>query len=315
MNSKRQTIWLVSMLSLMVVLSAYYLFTEDVGNVEVTGTTPKEMTISAGQTDAMHPTATDTNAGPRGEQKPGQKPEVKPEQKPEVKPEQKPEIKPEQKPEIKPEQKPEVKPEQKPEMKPEQKPEMKPEQKPEMKPEQKPEMKPEQKPMKPEQKPEGKPEQKPGKGDKSTSTGADIAAQPVSKNETDAKVLQQVQAQAHAQSGNDYFVNLQLKRNEEMAKKAEQLLTIIADPKQTTEAAVKAQEELRKIEDMEAKVTNLEESLTKDFPQAVVTQDSSKWKVTVQASKLEKSQALSIIDKTIKELSIGPDSVSVQMIP
>ncbi|SDR88954.1 stage III sporulation protein AH [Paenibacillaceae bacterium GAS479] len=31
MNSKRQTIWLVSMLSLMVVLSAYYLFTEDTG--------------------------------------------------------------------------------------------------------------------------------------------------------------------------------------------------------------------------------------------------------------------------------------------
>ncbi|ALS28406.1 SpoIIIAH-like family protein [Paenibacillus cisolokensis] len=30
MNSKKQTVWLVSMLSLMVVLSAYYLFTEDV---------------------------------------------------------------------------------------------------------------------------------------------------------------------------------------------------------------------------------------------------------------------------------------------
>lgn len=30
MNTKRQTVWLVSMLSLMVVLSAYYLFTEDV---------------------------------------------------------------------------------------------------------------------------------------------------------------------------------------------------------------------------------------------------------------------------------------------
>ncbi|MDO3677043.1 SpoIIIAH-like family protein [Paenibacillus ehimensis] len=307
MNSKRQTIWLVSMLSLMVVLSAYYLFTEDVGNVEVTGTTPKEMTINAGQTDAMHPAATDANAGPRGEQKPGQKPEMKPEQKPEVKPEQKPE----QKPEMKPEQKPEVKPEQKPEVKPEQKPEVKPEPKPEGKPEQKPE-------GKPEQKPEGKPEQKPGKGDKSSSTGAEtssIAAQPVSKNETDAKVLQQVQAQAHAQSGSDYFTNLQLKRDEENAKKAEQLLTIISDTKQTAEAAVKAQEELRKIEDMEAKVTNLEESLTKDFPQAVVTQDANKWKVTVQASKLEKSQALSIIDKTIKELNVGPDSVSVQMVP
>lgn len=32
MNTKRQTIWLVSMLSLMVVLSAYYLFTNDIGD-------------------------------------------------------------------------------------------------------------------------------------------------------------------------------------------------------------------------------------------------------------------------------------------
>lgn len=35
MNNKRQTIWLVSMLSLMVVLSAYYLFTEDSGTSTV----------------------------------------------------------------------------------------------------------------------------------------------------------------------------------------------------------------------------------------------------------------------------------------
>ena len=31
MNNKRQTIWLVSMLSLMVILSAYYLFTDESG--------------------------------------------------------------------------------------------------------------------------------------------------------------------------------------------------------------------------------------------------------------------------------------------
>ncbi|MFC4777461.1 SpoIIIAH-like family protein [Paenibacillus sp. GCM10023252] len=35
MNTKRQTIWLVSMLSLMVILSAYYLFTEDVNAPDV----------------------------------------------------------------------------------------------------------------------------------------------------------------------------------------------------------------------------------------------------------------------------------------
>lgn len=33
MNNKRQTVWLVSMLSLMVILSAYYLFTEDSGPI------------------------------------------------------------------------------------------------------------------------------------------------------------------------------------------------------------------------------------------------------------------------------------------
>ncbi|MFC6332383.1 SpoIIIAH-like family protein [Paenibacillus septentrionalis] len=32
MNTKRQTIWLVSMLSLMVILSAYYLFTQDINS-------------------------------------------------------------------------------------------------------------------------------------------------------------------------------------------------------------------------------------------------------------------------------------------
>ncbi|WP_424766167.1 SpoIIIAH-like family protein [Paenibacillus sp. sgz302251] len=35
MNTKRQTVWLVSMLSLMVVLSAYYLFTQDVDSPNV----------------------------------------------------------------------------------------------------------------------------------------------------------------------------------------------------------------------------------------------------------------------------------------
>lgn len=34
MNTKRQTIWLVSMLSLMVVLSAYYLFTQDMDDTD-----------------------------------------------------------------------------------------------------------------------------------------------------------------------------------------------------------------------------------------------------------------------------------------
>jgi stage III sporulation protein AH len=56
-NSKRQTVWLVSMLSLMVVLSAYYLFTEDVSELNMAdGLNGKEITMNSielnGQTGA-----------------------------------------------------------------------------------------------------------------------------------------------------------------------------------------------------------------------------------------------------------------------
>jgi stage III sporulation protein AH len=55
MNAKRQTIWLVSMLSLMVVLSAYYLFTEDVNKLDLkavdTNQSSPEVKIDMSQID------------------------------------------------------------------------------------------------------------------------------------------------------------------------------------------------------------------------------------------------------------------------
>jgi stage III sporulation protein AH len=55
MNAKRQTIWLVSMLSLMVVLSAYYLFTEDVNKIDLaavdTAEQPQQIKIDMSQID------------------------------------------------------------------------------------------------------------------------------------------------------------------------------------------------------------------------------------------------------------------------
>ncbi|SFE93201.1 stage III sporulation protein AH [Paenibacillus algorifonticola] len=53
MNTKRQTIWLVSMLSLMVVLSAYYLFTQDASSPELlTDNSQLEQTVGQGATEA-----------------------------------------------------------------------------------------------------------------------------------------------------------------------------------------------------------------------------------------------------------------------
>ncbi|SFB20192.1 stage III sporulation protein AH [Cohnella sp. OV330] len=52
MNNKRQTIWLVSMLSLMVILSSYYLFTEDVTQPDRTAQEQQMVTDATGVTGA-----------------------------------------------------------------------------------------------------------------------------------------------------------------------------------------------------------------------------------------------------------------------
>ncbi|UUZ79562.1 SpoIIIAH-like family protein [Paenibacillus sp. P26] len=308
MNNKRQTIWLVSMLSLMVVLSAYYLFTEDVDKLDFNakGAVPKEVTISAGELDSHPNTGTGAAAqtGAATDAKPGTKPEAQPDTRSEGKTETKSEGKTEGKSEGKSESKPDSRSEGKTETKQE---------------------------GKSEGKPEGKSDGKtspstdtskqttPSADPKASSTKTDTpsSAQPVSKaasdSSADAKVLEKMQSKAT--SGTDYFVGLQMKRNEDMSKQVEQYITILADTTQTKEAAAKAEADMRKLQDLETKMTNLEETLMKDYHQAVVTQDSGKYKVTVQANKLEKSQALSIADLTMKELGIGPESISIQYLP
>jgi len=55
MNNKRQTIWLVSMLSLMVILSAYYLFTEDAPSQKQASGDNASLTEDAGQVSSADP--------------------------------------------------------------------------------------------------------------------------------------------------------------------------------------------------------------------------------------------------------------------
>ncbi|MFE5322902.1 SpoIIIAH-like family protein [Paenibacillus sp. NPDC056579] len=255
MNSKRQTIWLVSMLSLMVVLSAYYLFTEDVNKLDfnATGTaepTAKEIVVNTNDLNAAKqaPAADAQGSAQTGTAAPDAK------QAPAA-----------------------AKPEQK------------------------------ESSVKTDTPSDAKAKQDTQAKDQATSKANDQISP------ADAKVLQQVSAQAT--SGTDYFINLGLKRNEEMAKQTEQWMTILSDTKQTPEAAANAAAELKKIQDNEAKVTNLEDILLKDFPQAVVTQEASKWRVTVQSNKLEKSQAVTIVEKVMEEMNIGPDKIIVQYIP
>lgn len=68
MNTKRQTIWLVSMLSLMVVLSAYYLFTQDkdASNVLTEGSETQQTEGSTEAGTGGQIVATETDSGETG---------------------------------------------------------------------------------------------------------------------------------------------------------------------------------------------------------------------------------------------------------
>ena len=256
MNAKRQTVWLVSMLSLMVVLSAYYLFTEDVNKVDLTSSqdlTSKEIKVDTQETAAAPsgqtaPATNSTGAGDKASadasQSSGSSASAQQQGAQQADPAGKETAQASQQ-----------------------------------------------------------------------AAGADKQAAQSSGTDslTDQQILQKVASQAT--SGSDYFASMAMKRDEEISKKTEQLLSIIGDSKQNTDAVAKAYDEMRKIEDQEAKVTSLEDSLAKDYSNAIVMQDNDKWKVTVQSQKLEKSQAASILDQVMNELNVGPDKVSVQYMP
>lgn len=223
MNNKRQTIWLVSMLSLMVVLSAYYLFTDDVKNFNpgLETKVSKEVKIDSQTMAASGKQANDANK--KAEDAAGNQTKIQ-----------------------------------------------------------------------------------------SKQQSDQQANNQKKQGESDAEILKKMSAQV--KSGSDYFTNLQMKRTEDLSRQTERLYKIITDSKQNNEAVNKAYEDLRKIEDKEAKVTNLEELLMKDYSNALVMDEGEKWKVVVQAKNMEKSEAVSIVDLVMKDMNVGPDRVSVQYV-
>ncbi|GKS11947.1 MULTISPECIES: SpoIIIAH-like family protein [Paenibacillus] len=256
MNAKRQTIWLVSMLSLMVVLSAYYLFTEDVSKVDVASTAPKadEVKIDLSQ---VSPEQAVADAGKASADKAADAKADGTKTTADAKTDAKTDTKTDAKAEAK----------------------------------------------------AGDAKAQDSKtGATASKDGKDAAAAPAS---AEAKISQQTQASS--KSGRDYLTKLQLDRQDALSKKTEELLTLITDKNQSSDAVSKAQQELQQIEDTNTRVTNVEDVLSKDYPNAVLTQDGSKWKVTVQSDKLEKSQAVSIVETVMKELKVGPE-ISVQYV-
>jgi stage III sporulation protein AH len=223
MNTKRQTVWLVSMLSLMVVLSAYYLFTEDVQELDLATGSLSGTEI---QVDAVQNAGTAQDAAGKGGES----------------------------------------------------------------------------------------------GLAGTSAGAaqgaagGTAAGDAGKASSDDELLKKVQASAQATSGSDFFTSMQMKRAEEISKQVEKWMAISLDSKKSSAEVEAALAEINNIQDMDAKVTSVEETLQKNYKNAIVLNEGGKWKVIVQAPKLERSEGVSIVDLVMKELGATPDKISVQYI-
>jgi stage III sporulation protein AH len=258
MNSKRQTIWLVSMLSLMVILSAYYLFTGDVNKLDKSATTNDSTTASTqginidmSQTDQPQTvvdqgtkssgnTSSNTSSSTIGKTSDANKTTS----------------------------------------------------------------------GKTDTKATGNTTDPKAVDNKSTSSAKDNASKAAT---TDAKIIGQVQA--GAQTTTDYFSGLALKQTEALAKETDKWMAITGDANKTSDEIAKANDAIRAITEMTEKVDNIENELGKTYSNAIILQESGKFKVVVQSAKLQKSEAVSIMDLVIKGLEVGPEKIEIRYVP
>ena len=91
-------------------------------------------------------------------------------------------------------------------------------------------------------------------------------------------------------------------------------MTIAGDLSKTPEENAKATEQLRALEDKEAKITSIEETLSQQYSNAIVEEESDMYKVVVLSDKLDVKQAVSIVDLVMKELSVSQNKISVQYV-
>jgi len=162
-----------------------------------------------------------------------------------------------------------------------------------------------------------------------TDAGSDAAAAPdASAPAADGKDQEQSSADPSAspddeavlsnlnnQKGRAYFDNIELQRRTKVSEEEERLNNIIADTTNNTQdQAAAAIEDLHRLDATEERISSLEEKLLATYENAVVEQDNDNFKVVVQADKLNKAQAVSIVETATKELQVTPDRVTVQYI-
>lgn len=286
MNSKRQTIWLVSMLSLMVVLSAYYLFTEDSGSSKTPKTpvadsqqvsgadkssakeTASKTTTESGVelteviTDGKvneNAAAAKTDAGSADASKEAAKDTAKDTTKDAAKDASK------------------------------------------------------ESSDKTTAQTDGKDAAKDTAAeDKSASAGKTDSGKEAQAGKSDDEVLKEVAAQKSTASSQ--FDSFLMEREQKNQSKYNDLLAAMNDMSKDPSETAKASEELNALVTKADKITGIEEELEHkySFANAFIKEEDDKYQVLVLSDKPDVKQAVSIVELVMKELNVTQDKVSVQ---
>jgi stage III sporulation protein AH len=113
-------------------------------------------------------------------------------------------------------------------------------------------------------------------------------------------------------STNDYFANIQMERDEKQEAEFDRLMETMNNANEATAATT--MKTLGDLQDKAEKVSALEEQLASEYTNAVVTETNGKWDITVQAKDLQKTQAVSIAELVMNELTLKPDQITIHTI-
>ncbi|AIQ59772.1 SpoIIIAH-like family protein [Paenibacillus borealis] len=160
-----------------------------------------------------------------------------------------------------------------------------------------------------------------GKTDKAATAAADqgkdtkdtVAASDKTPAKDDAAILDEVASQSV--SASSLFTNYLYEREQQNLKDHNDLLALINDMDKTPAENAVAQEQLSKLEEKESKITGIEEQLQQKYGEAIVKEEAGDaYTIVVLSDKLDVKQAVGIVDLVMKELSVSQDKIKVQYV-
>ncbi|GIP25380.1 hypothetical protein J23TS9_05100 [Paenibacillus sp. J23TS9] len=153
--------------------------------------------------------------------------------------------------------------------------------------------------------------------DKTASTGKTAAADDKTTAKTeksDADVLKEVAAQTQKSSGVSEIESYLFQRSQDNLKKHNDLMATMNNMTKDPAESAKASEELTTLETKENKIQGIEEELEQkySFANAFVKEENDKYQVLVLSDKPDVKQAVSIVELVMKEMNVSQDKVSVK---